>query len=204
MPKFPEPPARLPPPVTTQLAAGTTLWRVYFTCGPHPAAWDDFRFFGPHAAARFDHHVPPAHVQARGILYAARRPTTCIAEVFQQTRTIDRAARGPWLVRFELQREVEVLDLTGVWPTRAGASMAINSGQRARAQRWSRAIYGAYPNVDGLLYGSSMHANQPAVALYERAQNALPAAPTFNRALADPALFYRLQVAAADLGYRLV
>jgi hypothetical protein len=120
------------------------------------------------------------------------------------TRIIDRVSHGPWLVGLELQRDVVHLDLTGRWPTQAGASMAIHSGPRPRAQRWSRAIYAAYPHVEGLLYASSMHANQPAAALYERARAALPATPVFNRALADPALLNRLSAAATRLGYGMV
>ena len=204
MPKFPEPPARLTlPAITTTLPAGTRLWRIYFTGGTYPAAWDGFRVFGP-AYSRFDHHDPPPHVQAKGILYAGDDPTTCLAEVFPATRFIDRVSRAPWLVGFELERDVVLLDSTGLWPTQAGASMAINSGQRPRARRWSMAIYAAYPNVEGLLYASSMHANRPAIALYERAQTALSVAPIFNRALSDPALLYRLAAAAGRLGYRIV
>jgi len=30
--------------------------------------------------------------------------------------------------------------------------MAIGTGPRPRAQRWSRAIYDAYPDLDGLYY----------------------------------------------------
>ncbi len=82
--------------------------------------------------------------------------------------------------------------------------MVINSGQRSRARRWSRAVYAAYGNVDGLLYASSMNANQPAVALYERALAAIPAAPLFNRALSDPALLPRLAWSANHLGYGIV
>jgi hypothetical protein len=111
---------------------------------------------------------------------------------------------APWLVAFEFARDVPLLDLTGTWPTRAGGSMAIGSGPRPRARRWSRAIYATYPNVEGLLYASSMNANQPALSLYERAQNAMPAAPVFHRALSDPALVPRLNAAAATLGYGLV
>jgi len=204
MPKLPEPPARLTlPAITTTLPAGTTVWRIYFTGGAHPAVWDTFRFFGP-TLSRFDHHDPPPHVQAQGILYTASEPTTCLAELFQMTRIIDRVSHGPWLVGLELQRDVVHLDLTGRWPTQAGASMAIHSGPRPRAQRWSRAIYAAYPHVEGLLYASSMHANQPAAALYERARAALPATPVFNRALADPALLNRLSAAATRLGYGMV
>jgi hypothetical protein len=201
MPKLPEPPARLTLlAITTTLPAGTTLWRIYSTGGVHPAGWNHFRFFGP-THARFDHHDPPPRVQAKGILYAANAPTTCVAEVFQVTRIIDRISHGPWLAGFELQRDVALLDLTGLWPTQAGASMATSSGPRPRAQRWSRAIRAAYPHVEGVLYASSMHANRPASALYERAATALPAAPAFNRALADPALLPRLSAAAALLGY---
>jgi len=204
MAKFPEPPARLTlPAITATLPAGERLWRIYFMGGAHPVAWSSFRFFGP-LQARFDHHDPPPRAQAKGILYAAAEPATCLAEVFQATRVIDRASRAPWLVGFELRRDVVFLDLTGTWPTRAGASQAIHSGPRPRAQRWSRAIHAAYPRAEGILYASSMHANRHAVALYERAEEALPAAPVFNRALADPALLPRLSWAAGQLGYRIV
>jgi hypothetical protein len=204
VPKFPEPPAQLTVgAITTTLPAGVRLWRVYFTGGQFPAAWNGFRSFGP-TKSRFDHHDPPPRVQTKGILYAARNATTCIAEVFQASRTVDRASNAPWLVGFEAQRDLQLLDLAGVWPTRAGASMALNTGPRSRARRWSILIYAAYPHMDGLVYPSSMHANQPAVALYERAQNAMPAAPVFNRALGDPALLHRLNTAATRLGYRLV
>lgn len=204
MPKFPEPPARLTaPPVVQTLSAGHRLWRIYFTGGAYPATWNGFRFFGP-TSSRFDHQTDPPRVQTRGILYAAAHPVTCLAEVFQATRLIDRSSGAPWLVGFDLAHDVELLDLTGVWPTRAGASMAINTGPRPRARRWSRSIYATYTTLTGLSYPSSMHATAPSVALFERARSALPNAPVFNRALADPALAARLGTAAATLGYRLV
>jgi hypothetical protein len=129
---------------------------------------------------------------------------TCIAEFFQATRTIDRHANTPWLVAFEIRRALPLLDLTGAWPTRAGASMAINTGPRPRARRWSLAIYVAYRRIAGLLYASSMHANKRSVALYERAGMSLPIAPSFHRALSDRALLPRLNRAATTLGYGLV
>ena len=164
--------------------------------------WQAFRAFGP-VAARFDHHSPPPRVQERKILYAAGSPLTCLAEAFQDTRNIDAQHNEPWLVGFATTQELHLLDLTGLWPTRAGASMAINSGQRARARRWSQAIYEAYPAVQGLWFPSSMQSNQPAVALYERAEASLPAAPFFHRALADPLLLTILENAATVLGYTL-
>ncbi len=155
-------------------------------------------------AVRFDHHQPPPRLQERGILYAATQIVTCLAEVFQAQRTIDAYTGEPWLVGFRLTRGVRLLDLRGRWPTQVGASMAINSGPRPRAQRWSRAIYAAYPEAEGLWYASSMHANSPAVAFYERAATALSTAPTFHRPLGDPTLLIGLENAAVELGYALV
>src|SRR5262245_40391923 len=199
MAKLPAPPRRLAIPAAARvLPEGTMVWRIYFAAGPHPTAWRDFRWFGP-TAARFDHHDAPPHVQSRGVLYGAAEPITCIAEVFQATRTIHRSARSPWLVAFATEAKLKLLDLTGTWPTKAGASMAIGSGPRPMARRWSRAIYEGYPDVDGLWYASSMYANRPALALYERGRAALPAAPSFHRALSDAALLQRLSSAAVTL-----
>ena len=193
MAKLPGPPApgalaaRLPPEVKV-LRRGTVLWRIYPRGGPHPATWSGFRHFGPVPGMRFDHHLLPPRAQGRGILYAALRIYTCLAEVFQETRTIERSRNRPWLVGIALARAVPVLDLTGAWPTRAGASMALSTGPRDRTRAWSKRIYEDYPAVEGLLYPSSMDGNQPAVVLYERARGALAQRPTFHRALTDPAL----------------
>jgi RES domain len=151
MPKFPEPPTvnilRSIKPDLRQLAQGTSLWRVYFRAGRYPSVWYEFRRFGPLSTARFDHHEPDAAgnpwSQERAILYAALQGPTCIAEVFQSTRIIDRHARSPWLVAFSTTRDLVLLDLCSTFPTRAGASMAINTGPRPRAQRWARAFYEA-------------------------------------------------------------
>lgn len=200
--KFPPPPSELTlAPEIRLLEAGEELWRIYFQGGRHPTGWSFFRSFGP-TTSRFDHHL--AESPERRILYAAPEVVTCLAEVFQEPRIIDREARAPWLVGFRLARPLALLDLTGTWPTRVGASMAIGSGPRPRAQRWSRAIYASYPEIDGVYYSSSMHANRPAVALYERAEDALPGAPTFHRPLRDPALLEALKKAAIQLGYELV
>jgi hypothetical protein len=205
--KFPEPPAprelAAVAPVTRLLARGTRCWRIYFRGGPHATAWNTFRGFGP-TSARFDHHLPPPRSQTRQVLYTAENAATCVAEVFQDSRTIDRRRRDPWLAGFELARSVRLLDLRSTWPTQAGASMAINSGPRSRARRWSQAIYDAYPRVDGLYYASSMNANQPAIVLYERATDSLPARPVFHRALADAAMTTAIVRAAARFNYAVV
>jgi hypothetical protein len=153
------------------------------------------------ANVRFDHHSSPPRQQARGILYGGLRVYTCFAEVFQDARTIERSRNRPWLAAFELTRNVSVLDLSGTWPTRAGASMAINSGRRDRARAWSLRVYEDYPTIEGLYYPSSMDGNRPTMALYERAQDALPARPVFDRALADPALNRAVVKAALLFNY---
>lgn len=210
MAKLPHPPSGLEriPPAIRRLSAMSVWWRVYKRGGRHPVLWNTFRAFGPVRTARFDHHFPDSEgaprVQERMTLYAADRILTCLAEFFQDTRTISREAEEPWVAGFEFRHEVELLDLTGVWPTRTGASMAINSGPRSRCRLWSQAIYEAYPQVQGIYYASSMNAGHPALALFERARPALASTPIFNRPLSDPALLGDLDRSARTLNYRLI
>lgn len=202
MPKFPWP----PPPDSLRgaraahhtLRPGTLLARVYPRAGRHPTTWRDFRFDGPLAGARFDHHVTG---ERRGVLYAALDLVTCVAEVFQGSRVVDRFADDRCLAAFRLTRPVRLLDLTGDWPTRAGASQAISSGPRPRAQAWARAIYDAYPMVEGLWYPASMHGGQPALVLFERAELALAPSPDLDVPLSHPGLLPDLTRAAGSLGY---
>ena len=211
MPKFPSPPSVATlvgvVPDLRRLPVGTILWRVYFRGGPYPGRWDAFRRFGP-ITARFDHHRADPdgqpQDQALAIQYAALDGITPLAEVFQDTRVIDRQARRPWLVAYGLAAELTLLDLTGAFPTRAGASMLINCGSRPRARAWSRAFHAAYPQVQGLYYGSCLHANSPSLALYERAQGAVQASPLLHRALSDAALKLTLRNAATGLGFMLI
>jgi hypothetical protein len=190
-------------PIWHELPSGAALWRIYFRAGPHPMTWNAFRFYGP-TAARFDHHTPPRREQTRGIYYAAESGRTCVAEVFQQTRVVDVATGAPALAAFRLRRSLRLLDLRGLWTTRAGASLALSTGSHPRARAWSRAIWSGYPEADGLWYASAMDGGSPSIALYERATNALPDAPALNLALAEPALRLPLARAAAELNYLLV
>jgi len=193
---------------TTTLDTGQRLARIYYSRGEYPVRWNEFRHYGP-VNARWDHHLPDAkgvpEVQSRGIYYAASDAKTCLAEFFQSTRRIDRARQAPWLVVFELARPLELLDVTGDFATRMGASMAIHSGSRTRARGWARDLYLAFPDAHGVLYCSSMNAGKPAIALNERAEKVgpFPRHPLFNRALADDVLLDPLKHAAAKLGYAL-
>jgi hypothetical protein len=179
------------------------LWRIYFRSGPYPTTWGSFRHFGP-TGARFDHHTYPKRAQDRAILYAASQGRTTFAEVFQQTRIVDVTTHDPALVAFRTSAPLRLLDLTGHWPTTAGASMAINAGSHARARDWSRAIYAAYPMAHGLWYCSSMDANTPCAALYERARSALASEPAFHAALNDPRLRPLIDRVASALNFLVI
>jgi hypothetical protein len=178
------------------------VWHIYKRAGRYPARWDEFCQYGP-VDARFDHHLSPAHVQTRGILYVAYDIATCIAEVYQRTRVIERRRDEPWLVAYAPERTLTVLDLTSSWPTRAGASMLVNDGPRAFTRAWSQAIYSAYATIDGLLYASSMYRHRPCIALYERAVNSVPLHPISNRALDDVTLLPILATVADEIGYSI-
>jgi hypothetical protein len=210
--KFPNSPgaaelARIKPALRI-VPSGTRLARVYYSAGRHPMTWNGLRFFGP-VNARWDHHLVSATAEAqaqnRGIYYAASDAKTCLAETFQSTRRIDRAFQAPWLVVFETLSALQVLDLTGDFATRMGASMGIHSGNRGRARGWARDLYEAFGDIQGIQYSSSMNGGAAAFALNERALN-LPLFadhPLFHRALADDVMLDPLKHAAQALGYAL-
>lgn len=210
MTKFPEPPGvaalRGIAPQILILAADTKLARIYFAAGSHPSCWNKFRSFGP-TAARWDHHLASARSvaveQDRAVFYCAPDIDTCVAEVFQATRRIDRTRDAPWLVVLSLREAVTLLDIRGTFATKMGASMAIHSGPRSRARAWARELYDAYPDIQGLYYSSSMNGHAPAVALNERAQRAMPEQPQLHRALNDDMLTETLQQIALRLSYGL-
>ena len=210
MPKVPRRPSpelleSLHPQVRT-IPTGSVIWRVYFRGGLHPTNWKDFRHVGP-IDARFDHHEENESTrQDRAVTYGADHPTTCLAEVFQKTRVVNRWHNDPWLVGFETGNPVRLLDLTGTFPTRAGASMGLMAGPRSVSRAWARAFHDSWPESQGLYYPSSMHANRPAMVFTERAAQAgvTPARPSLHRSLADPAILSVLRNAARELGYALL
>lgn len=138
------------------------------------------------------------------MLYAATELRTCVAEVFQTARVVDRRTGAPHVAIWRPARTLRLLDLAGTWPTRAGASQAISSGSRARARAWARAIRAALPDIDGLWYRSSMDSGRPALCLWAPAVDAMPQRPLSNLPLDAPALALPLARMARRLGYRLL
>ena len=214
MPKFPEPPsseslARIEPEIRL-INSATEATRLFSSRGHYPTRWNAFRYFGP-TASRFDHHLfdrnGEAYHQSRGIMYLAtgnEAIPTCLAEVFQVNRIINRVSNSPVLSAFAFTRPLHLLNLTGHFATTIGASTAINSGARPRARRWSQQLYLAYPDIDGILYASSMYGSHEIIALFERAVDAIPQECIFHRHLNDPVIETVVQETAAKISYNVV
>lgn len=192
------------------VTTATPLARIFTIGGNHPQQWDTFRYAGPLPHARFDPHLPsaqggPTVTREHGVLYFSLSVRTCLAEVYQATSTVDRSTRAPQLVVLRPRRTLRLLDLTGLWPTRAGASQAISSGPKERTQAWARHIRAAHPELDGLWYRSSMNAGKPSLCLWDPpAATALPETPDILLPLDHPGLDVPLGRACKDLGYTLL
>lgn len=195
-------------PSLMSIPAGARLHRIYKRGGDYPSLWNAFRYFGP-TGARFDHLITDKHgrawLQERGILYLATDITTCIAEVFQDRRAVNRTNEAPWLVSMELASDLTLLNLTDTFCVQAGASMKLVSGPTLYAQNWSRGFYDCYAEIQGLYYPSSL-TNRPVMALYERADTDtfFPQMPSFHRALSDALLIDPLRNACHEIGYDFV
>jgi hypothetical protein len=183
----------------------TRLVRVFAAGGTHRQRWNSFRYSGPLAHARFDPHPVNGTATTNGVLYFGLSARTSIAEVYQSTSIVDRSTRRPHLVIFRPKRTLCLLDLAGLWPTRAGASQEISSGPKVVTQAWARAIRAAHPDLDGLWYRSSMDSGDPAVCLWDpQAATALPATPDVLLPLDHPGLDLPLARICDDLNYTLL
>lgn len=184
----------------------TSVWRVHATNGTHVLPWDAHRTWGP--VLRFDQHpLPVGDHPKHGIWYGAGDPRGALAEVFQETRVIDRHADAKYLTGLRFTRALRLLDVggvgEGVWITRAGGNHALDSAPHSRSQEWARAIYAAFDDVDGIAYRGRF-AGGVCVALFERTADAFPANPIVSLPLSHPGLEGRIATAALDLGYRFL
>ncbi|SFQ67598.1 RES domain-containing protein [Amycolatopsis arida] len=184
----------------------TRLVRIFTAHGNHPQQWNTFRYTGPLPHGRFDPQQPrrgaPVTDRANGVLYFGLSVRTSVAEVFQTTSTVDRKTRGPRLVVVRPRRTLRLLDLSGLWPTRVGASQEISSGPKKITQAWARAIRAAFGDLDGLWYRSSMDGGDPAICLWDPpAGSALPREPDVLLPLDHPGLDVPLARVCEELNY---
>lgn len=185
------------------VAVRRVLWRLHTPAGDHPLRWNELRGIGPLPSARFDPWLgPPADRAAdpvtSGVGYFGLDIPTCLAEVFQSRRLVDRGA-GVQLTAFTPTRQLTLLDLRGGWPITVGASHLINSGPKDRCRAWAHAIRSLYPHCDGLLYTGM--AGRDCVVVYAPPGDVFPTQPSFTRLLADPTMDSYVASAAAQIGY---
>ncbi|HEY3631734.1 MAG TPA: RES family NAD+ phosphorylase [Jatrophihabitantaceae bacterium] len=184
------------------LAEHSVLWRLHRCAGENVVPWNELRFWGP-SHARFDPQEPPPGPSERGVSYAALDVATCLAEVFQDRRVVDTSRGAPYLTAWRPTRALHLLDLTGTWPIRNGASHLLNSGPHDLCRGWARAIYTRWPDLDGLWHISAM-TGQPEVTLYTAARDTFPARPLFSRPLDDPGTRGWIAAAAEQINYEVI
>ncbi|SFB52546.1 RES domain-containing protein [Amycolatopsis marina] len=216
MARLPLPPARAvlvnelrPTEDIVAVHPATRLVRIFTAHGNHPQQWNTFRYTGPLPHGRFDPQPPkrgaPVTDPVNGVLYFGLTVRTSVAEVFQTTSTIDRKSRGPRLVVVRPARTLRLLDLSGLWPTRVGASQEISSGPKKITQAWARAIRAAFSDLDGVWYRSSMDGGGPAICLWDPpAGSALPDNPDVLLPLDHPGLDVPLGRVCEELNYVMV
>ncbi len=168
------------------IPAGEKLVRV-FNPTRHDASALTFRTFGP--KKRFDHHRGtsegvPCDDPERAVYYGSWSPgggqafSSCLVEVFGDTHVVelsDNHVALPTLVR-----ALHLLDLRGNGAMNAGTNASISKCEHRLSQPWSRHFYEDvvyedvvnFDTIDGISYLNA-HNDEPAVALYERAQDAL-------------------------------
>lgn len=190
-------------PELVAFAPHSTLWRIHNAAGEWVRPWNELRRFGPVRDCRFDPHEPPPRVQSEGVAYFALDVATAVAERFQHARNVDRRFHRPHLVGFRPSRTLRLLDLTGTWPLRAGASHVINTGRHDICRAWARAIRATWPDVDGLWHTSSLTA-LPCATLWNPAADAFPAAPAIDTPLTHAGLVDVLERICTRIGYTLV
>lgn len=192
-PLSPKAPLRLGPDDVVVWSA--PLWRIHAIAGPHPAAWNELRAFGPVAECRWDPHPEPRQLHtaagspfrgvAPAVAYTAADPDTAFVEVSQNgiiTLSPDRA-----LTAWEPRRSLELLDLAGSdFLMRNGATDTLLSAPRSTCRAWARAIWEQHGgSISGLLTRSTW-TGDPVVVLFPMAATHFPAAPAFTRSLDHP------------------
>lgn len=208
MVSHPKVPASPPAPLRRQdgdiVEFREVLWCIHRTRGEHVMEWNAMRRYGPLPSARFAPHPEPPGPGAEGVTYAGVDIATALAEVFQETRVVDTASWAPQATAWVPARSLQLLDLTGTWALRNGAAAALTAAPRPTCREWARAIRSTWPDLDGLLYESTMTGHRN-VVLWNPAVETFPARPSFSRSLSHPVLWEVCRrVAVEDLGYAIV
>jgi hypothetical protein len=132
-------------------------------------------YFGRASRHRFD--APSAEY---GVLYCAEDEWGAFIETFGQatgisTVSVNSLTANP-LVSISLSRPLRVIDFSASGGlTRAGADARLCSGDHALSRRWSLAVWRHPTNVDGIAYGCRHDPPRVALAVFDRAADAVSA-----------------------------
>ncbi len=144
---------------------------------------NDPLFFGSTGLNRFD--APGGEY---GACYLASDPACAFVETYGWTtgvRLVSLAElKSRSLARVEALRPLRMVDLTGPGLARLGADERLAAGEHAVASRWALAFWRQPSRVDGLRYRARHDPSIIAVAVFDRARDALSA--TSLGSLADP------------------
>ncbi|MBL1210485.1 RES family NAD+ phosphorylase [Geminocystis sp. GBBB08] len=170
------PPKNKPNPLFYHLPTNTELIRIFDPTTKYKTQALTFRCFGP--LHRFDHHSSdgkkPQLNTDRGIYYTAFTLSSCIVEYFGDSGVIDIQEQCVAIV--QSTRSLLLLDIRGSGAMRAGSVSALaKTADRELSQAWSRYFYKnehIYRKIDGIIYFNA-HNDEEAIALYERAENAV-------------------------------
>lgn len=160
----------------------------------------DAVYFGKNGVYRFD-----APHQEYGVLYMADHVAGAFVETFgdvwdvQSRYNVVPSARlaSRCVATIHLTRPITVCDLTGEGLARVGADGRLTAGDRRVAQQWSLAIWRHPAAVGGIRYRVRHDQSEIAVALFDRAADALTADPMgeLTRHPSLPSLCARYNVA---------
>jgi hypothetical protein avisC_07264 len=128
---------------------------------------------------------------------------TCVAEVFADTRIIDTRCDTPVLQIWQATRAMRLLDLSGQWALRNGASAALDSAPRSTCRAWARAVREQAPDLDGLAVRSTMTGRGMTV-LFAPAASSIPPRPRDSVPLTDSTIYALLVSLAPRIGYTVV
>jgi hypothetical protein len=180
--RIPNPSGNVKPKLYRRLKKGDVIFRI-FALGPYNPTQLYFRKYGP--SARFDHHrgvggdpTKPGNDRDRAIFYSAPTLSSCVVEVFGDTTVIvpkDRNGKPFSIAVVHLTRDLLLLDLRRDGAMKAGTVAAIAKCSHSISQKASRVFYenpSKFGQIDGLMY-SNAHNDEDALALYERADDAL-------------------------------
>lgn len=167
------------------LDADQTLFRIHTVDGQYPTPWNGLREFGPLPQSRWEPHpAPSTHHSEIGVAYTALDFTTAFAEVFQNRRRI-RVSTDKAITAWSPTRPLRLLDLTGMWPIRNGASSSLHAAPKSTTRTWAHEIHRQLVDrhdLDGL-YAPSTMTPEPVIVLFTPAGTAFPAAPAFSQLL---------------------